>query len=197
MENLEKKVVVACRMVPDLKEQLAQEAEEGGLTLSSYIETTLAQRHFMNPINEDSENEDEKVFELQNRIEELEAQRDTVTIYSMDTSKNLELETQLKQVEREYLNLSQRFKDLMTEREALLKAKSTGLPNWLSQEYYNAVVNYVQQLKGKHQEYSHEQLLLSALAVTHTNENNLVTTYTMKDFWRRNPNFITSNSNPT
>lgn len=197
MKIIEKKVVLSCRIEPDLKEELTHEAAEEGIALSSYIESLLIHRDTEFTLQDEEEGNSDLIAELQNRIEELEDENTEMREHfgKLDntpqyTGRELELETQVKQLEKEYLNLSQRFKDLMTERDALLKAGSTGLPNWLSPECYNQMVNILNQLKSQHKAYTHEELLLSAVAVTHENDKSFFTTYTLKDFWERNPNFI-------
>ena len=139
METIEKKVVLSCRIEPDLKEELTHEAAEEGIALSSYIESLLIHRDTEFTLqNEEEEDNSEFIAELHDRIKELEDENSEMRAHfgKLDatpqyTGRELELETQVKQLEKEYLNLSQRFKDLMTERDALLKAGSTGLPNWL------------------------------------------------------------------
>ena len=202
MESIEKKVVLSCRIEPDLKEKLTHEAVEEGIALSSYIESLLIHRDSKSTFVDEEEDNSELMAGLQNRIEELEDENtelrehfsklDTPPQY---TGRELELETRVKQLEKEYLNLSHRFKDLMTERDALLKAGSTGLPNWLSTECYNQIVKHLKELKRAHSEYTHEELLLSAVAVALKNDNSLFNVYTLEDFWSRNPHFLNLKQN--
>jgi hypothetical protein len=197
MANINKKIVLSCRIEPYLKEELAYEAIMQDEVLSSYIESILIDRDDKIFLEAEVDSNAGIMTALLNRIEELKEENTELRECRKDfddtpkyTSNELELETQVKQLEKEYLNLSQRFKDLMTERDALLKAGSTGLPDWLSTECYNQIVAQLKQLKRRHSQYSAEDLLLSAVTVTVENERNSVVSYTLTDYWERNPHFI-------
>ena len=192
----ESKVVLSCRIEPDLKDELITEATEEGVALSSYIESLLVQRNTEFTLQEEKEDDSDFIDGLLNRVKELEDENTELkeSVEKTDTpqysSHQLELQTQVNQLEKEYLNLSQRYKDVMTEKDALLKAGNRGTPNWLSKEIYNQIVDNLNQLKSKHDDYTHEELLLSAVAVALKNDSSFFTTYTLKDFWKRNPDFI-------
>lgn len=193
MKKNEVRTPVACRILPDLRQQLELEAAKEGQSLSSYMESILMHRSAESTVNETSN----EVFEaMEKQIDELK--RENERLKDLPKPVNVELgteditsiKTQLGQTEKQYQDLMQRYKDLKVEHDALPKAVVKALPSWWSLENYKATVPYLKELKSKHPNLSTEQLLLSALAVTVTNENNWVEVYTLKDFWKRNPHFL-------
>ena len=156
---------IACRILPDLRQQLELEAAEGGHSLSSYMESILMHRSAAFTVNE-TPNE---VFEaMQKQIDELKSENERLS------------------------NLPQPVNaDLKVEYDALPQTPVVNaLPSWWSLENYRAAMPYLKELKSKHPNCTIEQLLLSAFAVTTTNENNWVEVYTLNDFWKRNPHFL-------
>lgn len=194
MKKNEVRTPVACRILPELRQQLELEAVKEGHSLSSYMELILMRRSAESTVNETSN----EVFKaMQKQIDELKTENERLkdlpkpVNLELDTEGITAIKTQLGQTEKQYQDLMQRYKDLKVERDALPKAPAVnGLPSWWSLENYRSTVTYLKELKSKHPNYSTEQLLLSALAVTVTNENNWVEVYTLKDFWKRNPHFL-------
>ncbi len=194
MEKKEVRSPVACRILPDLRQQLESEAAEKGQSLSSYMESILTRRSVELIVNETS---NEVLAEMQRQIGELKTDNERLNTLSqpinaeLDNERIAALKTQLAQTERQYQDLMQRYKDLKVERDALPKTPVVNaLPTWWSLENYKATVPHLKELKSKYPDCSIEQLLLSAIAVTATNENNWVEVYTLKDFWKRNPHFL-------
>ena len=194
MEKKEVRSPVACRILPDLRQQLESEAAEEGQSLSSYMELILTRRSVESTVNETSN----EVFEaMQKQIDELKSENERLSDLPQPVNVGLDIEgveafkTKSEQTERQYQDLMHSYQDLKIEHQALFKVPAVNaLPSWWSLENYKATVPYLKELKSKHPSFSTEQLLLSAVAVTATNENNWVEVYTLKDFWKRNPHLL-------
>ena len=181
---------IACRILPDLRQELELEAANEGHSLSSYMESILRCRSTESTVNETPND----VFEaMQKQIDELKNENERLSNLKQpvngesDTEVITVLKTQLGQTEKEYQELMQQYNDLKIEHASLPKVP---VASWWSIENYRAAIPYLKELKSKHPKYSTEQLLLSALAVTATNEKNWVEVYTLNDFWKRNPHFL-------
>lgn len=195
MEKKEVRAPVACRILPDLRQQLEEEAAQAGQSLSSYMESIFLVRRKEATVNE---KDTETLAAMLNQIAELKAENErlralppTVNV-QMDTEGIEVLKAQLVQSESQYQDLANRYKSLTAEHNVPAQAPTSvnSLPNWWSLENYRNTVPYLKELKSKHPDYSIEQLLLSAVAVAVTNENNWLHVYTLTDFWKRNPHFL-------
>jgi hypothetical protein len=161
----------------------------------------LSQRHASITTERDAATDAEaemfgKLMEQCERTEALEAENAQLKAASkavqvqQDNERILALKTQLAQSERQYQDLSQRHTNVTTERDALANLPKSVLLDWWSLEYYKETIPYMKALRSEHPDYSVEQLLLSAIAVTAANEKNSIFVYTLKDFWRKNPHFL-------
>jgi hypothetical protein len=195
MEKKEVRAPVACRILPDLRQQLEEEAAEVGQSLSSYMESVLLVRRKEATVNE---KDTEALAAMLNQIAELQAENERLRALPPDVNVQMDIEdiealkAQLAQSESQYQDLANRYKSLTAERNVPAQASTSvnSLPSWWSHENYRNTVPYLKELKSKHPDCSIEQLLLSAVAVAVTNENNWVHVYTLTDFWKRNPHFL-------
>ena len=199
MVKTEIKAPVACRIPQALRQQLETEAAEEGQSLAGYMESILENRNTSaDTVNTDYDAaeifgklmaEYERAETLEAEIAQLKAASKNAQV-QQDNERILALKTQLLQSERQYQELSQRHTSVTTERDTAVKLPTLALPKWWSPEHYKLTVPYMKALSSKHSDYSTEQLLLSAVAVTVANEENSFFVYTLKDFWRKNPHFL-------
>lgn len=124
MSNHKAKISVGCRLAPDLRDELLEEAEESGFTLSNYIESLLAHRQmgkYADPY-------------LYDEIDELKAENEKIRTQLVDFQKvegTSDTENEMDEnaeVQKLLQKLNETYPDLMPD-ELLILALKTALLN--------------------------------------------------------------------
>ena len=156
----EPKVVVACRIVPELKAQLEDEAAERGETLSSYMDLLINHREL---IFEDTDTIESEVMEAaQEYIAKLE-------------NENTELKNGVDRLVSQVVITDQDLNDKPVQKETA--------PSLISKPYMGAILQNLEKLCQKHPDHSAEQLLLAASCLALDNGTFVV--YNLKDYMKK------------
>lgn len=153
------KIVVACRVLPDLKAQLEAEAAERGESLSSYMDFLINHREY---IFEEPEFDQEP----------LEAARDYIA----------KLENEITRLNNEVNRLLSHVTITNTDLNEKTIEKET-VPTILSEPYRKAILENLERISQKNTNYSREELLLASTGLAL--ENGTFTTYNLKDFLKK------------
>lgn len=196
---------MSCRIHPDLKNDLAEEAAFAELSTSNYVERILHNRHF----NDSESLEDSEV--LLEKIQHLEAelkaiQEEAIDEGKTDFSSEIELlQEQVENLQREKEELAeavQYYKDLLEEREELISKNSylnqqiDELSEKLDNETNNFPLNlddlermqltsYLEDLTSYHPDASPTQLLLGSMDTTIRAEKSRWIIPTIKKFLKQ------------
>ena len=163
----EPKVVVACRIVPELKAQLEDEAAERGETLSSYMDLLITHReHIFDDTDDTTEFDDEHIEAAREYISQLE-------------NENTELKIEVNRLLSHVTITNRDLNDKPTEKAAT--------PQILSEPYKKAVLENLEKISQKHRDYSPEQLLLASTGLAL--ENGTFTVYNLKDYLKKNKQY--------
>jgi hypothetical protein len=159
----EAKIVVACRIRPDLKAQLEDEAAEREDTLSSYMEFLIEHRDY---IFEEQENiddiDDEPLEAARQYIGELENEK---TALENEVNRLLSLVT-------------------ITNRDlADRPIREETTKTILSEPYKKAVLDNLEIISQRNPDYSLEQLLLASTGLAL--KNGTFTSYNLKDYLKK------------
>ena len=119
------KIMVGCRVEPDLKEILETEATQNTKTLSAYIEGILKQRHFA---EDDVEKLKERIFELetqnaalQSRFQEV-SENENVNDNTADLEKKmLAKDVEIRTLKQQKMEVTDLYKRAIQERDVLGK----------------------------------------------------------------------------
>lgn len=156
----EGRIVVACRIFPDLKAQLENEAAERGVTLSSYLEFLITNRDF---ILDEPEKIDEEPYEAARQyVAELE-------------NENTLLKDEVNRLLSHVTITNKDLNEKTTEKETV--------PTILSEPYRKAILENLEIISQKNPNYSPEELLLASTGLAL--ENGTFTTYNLKDFLKK------------
>ena len=192
----EVKIMVGCRAEPDLKTVLETEAAQTHKTLSAYIEGILKQRHFA---EDDVDKLKERIFELETQNTSLQSrwqeasENDNVSDNDAELEKKtLAQDVEIRTLKQQKMDITDMYKRVVEERNVLAKMHGKVIPHWMSDDSYNQVVNYLNQLHKLRPKLSHEQLLIVSLATVIKNEESSYVVYRMADFLEFNPNFFTT-----
>jgi hypothetical protein len=192
----EVKIMVGCRAEPDLKEVLESEATHLNKTLSAYIESILKQRHFA---DDDVEKLKERIFELETHNLSLQSRwqeasdKGTISENSAELEKKtLAQDVEIRTLKQQKMAITTMYNRAVEERDVLSKMHGKVIPHWMSQDSYNQMVNYLNQLHKQHTKLSHEQLLTLSLATIVKNEKSSYLVYRLSDFLKLKPNFFTT-----
>lgn len=187
--------MVGCRVEPDLKELLENEATQTDKTLSAYLEGILKQRHYA---ENDVGKLKERIFELETQNAALQSRSQTVrenenvsenTIVS--EAKLLAQDVEIRTLKQQKMEITDFYKRATEERDVLAKLHGKVIPHWISESNYNLMGSYLNQLVKLKPKLSHERVLVASLATTLHNEKSNFTVYRISDFLSRNPHFFT------
>jgi hypothetical protein len=156
------KVVMACRIEPDLKETLEQEAYNNGLSLSAYIEEVMSKHEVIFQV-ESLEEENEK---LQASL------RQEVQVHKRVLTENERLRNENAALEYDVRKNQQRL-------------------FWLDDVDIANVTKLVSTLNPQFPTLTNKEILLVCLATAIRNEGSSWELYKMKDFLKYNPDFLT------
>jgi FMN phosphatase YigB (HAD superfamily) len=160
----ENKIVMSCRVAPETKEVLEQEANESGTPLSAYVETIIRKR--------------EAILQaelLEEEIEQIQA--------SLQEEKQVN-----KRLLAEELRLRNEMENLK------LRLQMVEQLDWLSNENVTTLLQTLETLSKRLPKFNKQQLLLGALTNTVANEKSSFEVLNLRDFFKKNPNFLTSKS---
>ncbi len=152
------KIVVACRVLPELKAQLENEAAERGETLSSYLDLLITHREHI--FEDSTDTVDQELFDKnKNYIARLEAE-------------NTQLQNEVHRLVNQITLTNKELNDRAAEKE-----KKSSL---LSEPYRKAVLENLEKICLKHPNYTSEQLLLASTGLAL--ENGFFVVYNLKDY---------------
>ncbi len=163
MSFKENKVVMACRIAPDMKEMLEQEASDNEKSLSAYIEDVISKREELSAV-EFREQEKEK---LKVSLEQ-----------EMRVNKRLLTENERLRNENAVLE-----NDVRKNQQRLF---------WLDDGDIGNVTKLVSRLNHKFPKLSNKEILLVSLATSLHNEENSWEIHKMEDFLNEYPDYLTS-----
>jgi hypothetical protein len=196
------KSTLTFRLDPQLKEDLTTEAKVKNLTVSGYVESLLMSREL------DDAGEATTIQSLRERIIELEFELEKyrhsaqlpdvhanvhvpATELSDFSDKIAQLTIANKSLRQRNFNLEEHTKQLVNERNTLAKMQGKVIPHWMTQDGYELLIKVLKKMHTLHPDLSPEHTLLSSVAVTLKNESNLFSVYTLSDFLKANPYFLT------
>lgn len=189
------KIMVGCRVEPDLKEILETEATQNTKTLSAYIEGILKQRHFA---EENVEKLKERIFELetqnaalQSRFQEVSENENVNDNMADLESKMLAKDVEIRTLKQQKMEVTDLYKRAIQERDVLAKLQGNVIPHWMSEATYKRMINFLKLLKQKQPNFSHEQILVLALATCLKNESGFIV-YRIADLLKSKPDFFTT-----
>ncbi len=192
----EVKIMVGCRVEPDLKSALEAEATQNTKTVSAYIDGILRQRHSG---GDDVEKLKERIFELEMQNAALQSRFQSVTENENGADNTVAMEekvlaqdVEIRTLKQQKMEVMDMYKRVVDERNVLSNLQGKVIPHWISNDNYNRMINNMKQLKKLHPQYSHEQLLIVSLATVIKNENSVITMNRITDFLKSHPNFFTT-----
>lgn len=194
---------MSCRIHPDLKRELEEEAALADLTTSNYVERILHNRHFSE--------EEESPTQLLEKIHHLEAELEAVRAEHFETdgdnfsseTKLLREQIEILQIEKEELSDTvQSYREILEEQDDLtsqngqllqqvrelsekIKHKTNQLPFELSELESMKLNLYLEDLEGYHPDASPTDLLLGSLDTTIRAEKARWTIPTIKKFLKQ------------
>ncbi len=161
----EPKVVVACRIIPELKAQLEAEAAERGENLSSYMDLLITHREL---IFEDTDTIEPQVMEAaQDYIAKLEQE-------------NAALKNEVNRLLSQVNITNQDLNDKPVQKETA--------PSLISKHYMDVILQKLEKLRHKHPDHSAEQLLLAASCLAL--ENGTFIVYNLKDYMKKHKQYF-------
>lgn len=191
------KIMVGCRMNPDLKELLDAEAAEKDMSLSAYLEALVVNRTH-NSV--DVEKLKEKIFELESTISEFQQQQakmlDTNNSDFFDAtevSKELmEKGIENRMLKQDKAELIEKLRQALRERDVAMKMQGKSIPHWISDNGYKQLIELINKLKRHYPNQTYEELLLSSVELVNFNEKKpLFIIDTLSKLWKHQPHFIT------
>jgi antitoxin component of RelBE/YafQ-DinJ toxin-antitoxin module len=169
MDN-KNKIVVSCRIDEQLKNDLQTEADERGMTASSYIEQVIQQRAINCEANGVIEEYRKRTLETESENERLRAE--IAALSNGNENVNVNLTQQCADLSLDNKRLRDRIIQLESHCKQLMQDKNTATqtrPYWISETTHQRIVNTTKQLKSIKPRFSEEQLLLLAVEVTLSN----------------------------
>jgi ribosomal protein L16 Arg81 hydroxylase len=126
------KIMVGCRVEPDLKEILETEATQNTKTLSAYIESILKQRHFA---EDDVEKLKERIFELETQNAALQSRFQEVSENDNISENTAELErkmlakdVEIRTLKQTKMDITDMYNRVVGERNVLSKMQGNVIP---------------------------------------------------------------------
>lgn len=191
------KIMVGCRMNPDLKELLDAEAAEKDMSLSAYLEALVVNRTH-NSV--DVEKLKEKIFELESTISEFQQQQAKMSDnHNSDSFDSTEISKELmekgienRMLKQDKAELIEKFRQALRERDVAMKMQGKPIPHWISNNGYKLLIELIIKLKRHYPNQTHEELLLSSVELVNFNEKKpLFIIDTLSKLWKHQPHFIT------
>ena len=197
--NANNKIVVSCRLDEQLKNDLQTEANEKGMTSSSYIEAIIQQRALNNEADNTIQEYRKRTLETETENERLQAEIAALSNgnENVNANSNSNLTQQYADLSLYNKRLRDRIIELETTCKQLMQDKNTAIqtrPYWISETIHQRILIALKQLKGIKPKYSEEQLLLLSTEVTLKNERSFFQMYKISDFLETNSKFFTFKS---
>lgn len=164
MTTTELKIPVSCRVYPQLKSELEEEAQDEGLTTSMYLEKILNERHDSSE-KEEEEVEFNNVYELEVEIEELKVEVEM-------------LQEQVVKLEKENLKLTSKHEAVE------LKMRQLKLLPF-EEEELDELESKLEELQELYPDKSFGQLLLASLHAALENEDSIFFIHTPKGYFEK------------
>ena len=215
--NLTVKDTLTFRLSPQLKNDLTTEALAKDLKVSAYVESLLMSRELDESGSAITiQSLKERIIQLELENEKLQQKANLIPVHVYEhvhegqkpsvhanehvheaqlselSDKVAELTVEKKALQQRNYALSEHTKKLVQQRDTLSEMQGKVIPHWMTYEAYKQFTGYINQLMARHKNASAEQVVLSSLAVTLKNDKSFLTVYTLQDFWKRNPDFLTT-----
>ena len=184
------KVPMSCRISPELKYELEEEAATAHLTASAYLESILLNRNNL-PTDEDVDTEkyqqklEEELYDISIKVQHYE---DNVVpdFEAKIAALNKEIESLKKEKEAEFSN-SKQIVDLTEQLEIQAEfAENLQEKMWLefSSEETEKRESYLEKLAEKYPDADAKNLVLASLHAACKNEESLLFTYTPESYFK-------------
>ncbi len=162
MTATELKIPISCRVYPDLKSEIEEEAQDEGLTTSMYLEKILQNRH-------ESQVEDED-------------ETDFVNVYQFEVEID-ELKAELESLQEDYIKLEKLNQKLESKNQSLEESTK-----WLrlldfDENEAQSLENMLEQLQPEYPGKANSQLVLACLHAALKNEDSIFFIHTPSGYF--------------
>lgn len=162
MTTTELKIPISCRVYPDLKSEIEEEAQDEGLTTSMYLEKILQNRH-------DAQVEDED-------------KADFVNVYQFEVEID-ELKAELESLQEDYIKLEKLNQKLESKNQGLEESTK-----WLQlidfdDDETQELENLLKKLKPNYPGKANSQLVLACLHAALKNEDSIFFIHTASGYF--------------
>jgi chromosome segregation ATPase len=134
----------------------------------------------------------QRIYELEQQLQAQIQQNKTVqqAIKSLENRVS-NTTTQLEEATRKNCEVTQQLSAVQQQNQNLHHSLGQRLPIVMKEQYQQKVLLALESLKSIHSEYTDDELLALTVATMEKTETSIFTSYTLKDYKKRNPDFFT------